>query len=643
MNDTSAYDLFISYSRRDNLDRRVSDFVVLLRDGYRTLTNGDQLRVFFDSNDIKGMDDWRHRILDGIRSTRLLLVCLSPNYLESEYCAWEFNEYLKHEAAQVLLGEGIAPIYFVEIPSWSDRGFDQRAAEWVAEIRRRQHFDFRSWFNEGTAALKDAALKARLDDLNRQIRERLSRVSRVIDAKGNVDRHNEHFVGRTAELRRLREIVSLGKVGVLTAVHGLGGIGKTALATEYAYTSAHEYPGGRWKVACENQTDLRVALTTLAGARDMKFQFTEEQKRDLELGFERVMRELKRRADAVKSGRVLLLLDNVDQSKLLEPAQVQRLPQGDWLHVIVTTRMGENDLFGRHKDRAFLPVDELLEEDAIALIERYQPDGEFPSEAAREAARQIVGLLGRFTLAVETAAVFLGQFADDVSCVAFRDRLKKEGLTGLEDAAGETSEGVRHGEKRLTATLRPTLERLGEPEKLALSFAALLPADHVALPWVRKLVAEHFPDLGIDAQPGYPDPWQSLLRRLFSLRMLQATAEGNDVRMHRLLQQVFRLNAEARIMQSLEQALLAHVKTRADFLWYGWVQPECRWEVAPLVACAWNWIDQGVYEGAYLANQVSRPLKYLCNFAEAERHAASFDHGRTKRRDASSQRCDCAQ
>ena len=78
------YDLFISYSRRDNLDGRVSDFVVLLRDGYRTLANGDQLCVFFDSNDIKGMDDWRHRILDGIRSTRLLLVCLSPNYLESD-------------------------------------------------------------------------------------------------------------------------------------------------------------------------------------------------------------------------------------------------------------------------------------------------------------------------------------------------------------------------------------------------------------------------------------------------------------------------------------------------------------------------------------------------------------------------------
>jgi hypothetical protein len=50
-------------------------------------------------------------VLDGIRSTRLLLVCLSPNYLESEYCAWEFNEYLKHEAAQALLESTLKAIH----------------------------------------------------------------------------------------------------------------------------------------------------------------------------------------------------------------------------------------------------------------------------------------------------------------------------------------------------------------------------------------------------------------------------------------------------------------------------------------------------------------------------------------------------
>ena len=160
----------------------------------------------------------------------------------------------------------MATVYFVEVPGWADKDYERRAAEWVAELRRRQYFDLRPWFNEGAEALKDAAIKTRMEELNRQIRDRLDRIRKTLEAKGNVDRHNERFVGRTFELRQLRELVGLNKVGVLTAVHGLGGMGKTALAVEYAHAFAHEYPGGRWQVRCEGRDDLRVALVSLAGA-----------------------------------------------------------------------------------------------------------------------------------------------------------------------------------------------------------------------------------------------------------------------------------------------------------------------------------------------------------------------------------------
>ena len=569
------------------------------------------------------MDDWRHRILDAIRDTRLLLVCLSPAYLQTEYCAWEFNEFLKHESARALLGEGVATVYFVEVPGWADKDYEQRAAEWVAELRRRQYFDLRPWFNKGAEALKDAAIKARMEELNRQIRDRLGRIRKTLEAKGNVDRHNERFVGRTFELRRLRELVGLDKVGVLTAVHGLGGMGKTALAVEYAHTFAHEYPGGRWQVRCEGRDDLRMALVSLAGARDLEFEFSDEEKKDLDLTFERVLRELKRRADAATPSRVLLILDNVDRPKLLEPAQTARLPQADWLHLVATTRLGEHELFGKQTDRAFLPVDELPEADALALIESYQPGGRLHDAAERGAAAEIVRLLGRFTLAVEAAAVFLGQFADDVTCAGFRDRLKKQGLSGLEGAASATSEGVRHGEKSLSVTLAPTLERLGEPERLALAYAALLPPDHVPLPWLRALMAERFPELGRDAEPGYPDPWQTLVRRLFSLRLLQATGvRGRDggplvARMHRLLQELVKRGEDAGA-NDLEPAVLAYIKGRSEFLRDGWVAHEHRWELGPLEACAWQWLERDSADGAYLANQAAGPLMDLGKFAEAE-------------------------
>jgi hypothetical protein len=77
-------------------------------------------------------------------------------------------------------------------------------------------------------------------------------------------------------------------------------------------------------------------------------------------------------------------------------------------------------------------VDELPLEEALALMETYQLTGRFRTELERAAAREIVRLLGGFTLAVESAALHLGNFANDVTCAEFLTRLKREGLEGLD-------------------------------------------------------------------------------------------------------------------------------------------------------------------------------------------------------------------
>jgi hypothetical protein len=157
-----------------------------------------------------------------------------------------------------------------------------------------------------------------------------------------------------------------------------------------------------------------------------------------------------------------------------------------------------------------------------------------------------VQFLGCFTLAVEAAAVYLGQFSNDVTCAGFLARLRKEGVEGLDAASLQNTESILHGEKRLAATIQPKLESLELAEKRTLEFAALLPADQIPLHWLRALVADEFQEIATDAEPGYPDPWKSVLRRLFSLRLFRLTDFVDDdgqpraVRIHRLLQEVIR-------------------------------------------------------------------------------------------------------
>jgi tetratricopeptide (TPR) repeat protein len=616
VSESFIFDLFISFSRYDNREGLISELVTRVETEYRDFTGGGKLRVFFEKEELSARDDRQNRILDGIRSSRLLLVCLSPNYLGSEYSLWEVHEYLSRRTDCTAQVESRGPVYFVEVPAWSDKGFEQRAAEWVTEFRRRFHFEFLPWFDEGVANLKEIAIKALSGDADAQIVDPISRSCRVIEAKGNLDRQNEYFTGRRAELRGLREMVALDKVGVLPVISGPDGVGKTTLAIAYGHAFAHEYPGGCWRISCQGCEDLRVAFAGLAGAKDLEFDFTEEEKRRLDLGFERVLGELKQRAGSAKPNRLLLLLDDVDQPKLLEPEQVRRLPRAEWLHIIATTPLKEDELFARRGDRAFLTLNTLPENESLRLFERYQSGGKFPNEVARDTADDIVELFGGFTLALEAAGLFLAQCGRDVSWTAFHDRLKCEGLSEPEIADGEPSEPAHL--RRLSAALRPMLERMAEAERMMLSFAALLPSDHVALPWVRVLVAETYPELGQDALNSFADPWQRLLGRLFDLRLLHAAAGNNEVRMHRLVQEIIQLEAGAETMAVRKRELLAYVKARAEFLWDGWIKPEHRWELGSLKAFAWQLLSRGATEGAYLANQAFGPLRNLGKFAEVE-------------------------
>jgi tetratricopeptide (TPR) repeat protein len=605
------FDLFISYSRKDNKQGRISELTDEIKSEFQSFA-GRPLLLFFDLYEIEGMSDWRHRILQGLRESSLLLVCLSPSYLQSDYCEWEFNEFLKHEFGRAYLSEGVAPIYFVEVPGWEDKGFENQCADWIKELRRRQHFDLRPWFYTGQESLRDTIVHERMKQLNTQIKLRLDHRILIENIPGNIDSHNPYFIGRTRELRRLREVLALGKVGMITAVHGLGGVGKTALAIEYAHAFADNYGGGRWQIRCEGKENIMCAVAELASA--LSIVFNEEELRDSFRQFQRVISELKRRTEANSPNRCLLILDNVDNPKILDPSQTKYLPRADWLHIIVTTRLGESDLFPAQNEKSFLAVDELHEDEAVELLQTYQPRGVFDSESEKEAAREIIKLLDCYTLAVEAAAVFLGQYAGEITCIGFLNRLRNEGLSGLEDAVSQSSEGLRHGEKKLTATLIPTLERLSEPEILTLGYAALLPPDNIALRWIRTLVSERFKEFEDDVRPGYPDPWKNILRHLFSLRLLQITnlSLWNEqifiVKMHRLVQQVVMTRYQNDKTGPIENTLRLSglIYDRSTFLASSTLNKTYIWELE----CLHNAIKRQLLTNRYLSQKTAT---YCCS------------------------------
>jgi tetratricopeptide (TPR) repeat protein len=620
------YDLFISYAHLDNARHQVRELRDAILEDFEGFA-GRSLKIFFDEEDIPGMSAWESRIARGLRESRLFLAVLSPNYFDSEYCRKEWDEYIRYEAMRQCLGEGVAPVYFIELPGLESNKLDARIKDWVAETREgRQWFDFASqspiqlkpWHDVGKRALEDSHVAERLQSLKSELDERLGRADRARQSPSNIYRHNPEFVGRVRELSLLREALdekgSVGVVGHSAAqdtaaitVHGLGGMGKTELALAYSHAFAWDYPGGRWLAACEHVSDFNLVLRQLAGP--LEVEFTDEEQKDAQIAGERILRELRKR------DRSLLLLDNVTDPALITPDVLQRLPAQGHVHVLATTRMGPMQLAGGPHDHSFIAVDELPSDDALALIRSHQPEARFIHEDDEAAARELVELLDGFTLAVETAAIYLGRHAGSGIIANYARRLRTEMLDWSEQAAADPAVGVRHKVALLEHTLAITFESLSAEQLHVLSLGALLPADQIPLPWIRAIEVEGVPsfEVGEEGDIG----WDELCESLRSLRLLQPDDNENVTRMHRMVQELLKKKLDERLTL-LDEAMVEHVKSRAEFLWEGWVHHEHRWEVTPLVACAWHWMERGECVGTFLANKAIGPLQELARFSEAE-------------------------
>ena len=219
---------------------------------------------------------------------------------------------------------------------------------------------------------------------------------------------NLHFTGREAELQALRAQLKTGSAAVIrqppSALFGLGGVGKTQIATEYAHRYAHEYEVVWW-VRADQEDSIQSSLVAL-GTR-LRLPDVSPGDRD---------RALRAVIDALQAGdpsaRWLLIYDDVR-----EPQKLSRyVPRGG--HVIVTSRINE---WRQVLSTDGIEVKEFARADTVKFLRDRVPQlapgqdlGADPGAARAEAtsaavADQLAEALGDLPLAAEHAASYLSQ------------------------------------------------------------------------------------------------------------------------------------------------------------------------------------------------------------------------------------------
>lgn len=135
---------------------------------------------------------------------------------------------------------------------------------------------------------------------------------------------NPNFTGRQGLLEAIREVLARGQQAALTqAIVGLGGVGKTQLALEYAYRHAEDY-SVVWWARSEEPPQLAWDYAALAGP----LKLPQRDEADQRAAVEAVRRWLGGNAGW------LLIFDNAPNLA----AVYEYLPRGGAGHVLITSR-----------------------------------------------------------------------------------------------------------------------------------------------------------------------------------------------------------------------------------------------------------------------------------------------------------------
>ncbi len=578
-----AFDYFISYAHKDNENPNVPGFVEkfkekLLNSEEHQRLFGKKLDIFFDKSTIQNMVQWDSTIREGLTRSRFLIVLLSPEYFQSEFCAKEFDWWMQHEMHRCTLGEGTAPILIYDVANLQDAN-----TETIPDIPEKLQRSYPNWLKQIRKIQSDLKfdmhnfLISKIDDVLNALRDGVKDKVRHQDIVDKLPYdtypgYNEKFVGRREKLLSLRRYMTQKSGRVVSALTGLGGFGKTELALTYGHAFGWDYQLGRFFKPCDNCKSVFDAFLSCGILEKYGWEpkGTDEERtlfifNHLKAERDKIIRQNTEAENLKTEGaHLLLILDNVNNPYLISQLLKMNLP--DFIHVIITTRENTSAFADIYTGSVY----HLTEDESVELLNNLRS---FDNQAEAEAARKIAQLLAGFTLIVELTGAFLAKNKKNRFVTYQRqfEQLVTKHADIFQKMADKTGNLMRHAAETVTAVLESTLSSLSGNARKALDFASLMVPDAVAAGWLPELC-----DLN-------EDEGEDILNELTGYNLLtQLENEPNIARIHRLVADA----VKQEIPEQTRKEIIAKIRGKCEALLAKdktfWYISENSWNITPV-------------------------------------------------------------
>lgn len=515
--DNMAFKVFISYSHQDQ---------AYLRELDKHLSNLKRQQIitsWYDGNISPGTD-WKSQIKEQLRFAQIILLLVSADFMDSDFCySIEMTEAIaRHNANQAR----VIPI-ILRPTDWKGAPFAKLKflpTDGKAITKWSTHDDAFEDIVQG--------IRAAIDDLNE--RENTKPFTDPSMGPSEVPLYhvphsrNVLFTGRDDVLQQLHDRFSTATQIALTqsqAISGLGGIGKTQIAVEYAYRYQSEYSFIFW-VRADTPDTLRTDFLMIADLLHLP----ERGEQDQQIIVTAVKRWLAGHSDW------LLIMDNTDDFDLIQ--DFIPLKSNTNRHVLLTTRS-----YATSKIAPNITVENMaLEEGALLLLRRagILPSGSPLAEAKaseRIKAEAIVRIFDGLPLALDQAGAYIEETGCSLS--DYLDLYQKERLILLNERGGFASD---HPES-VAATFSLAFRKIREIDPIAaevLRLCAFLHPDQIP----EEIFTDYRPIPNID-----PDlrsivasqfELNASIKSLLRYSLIRRNSETKTLTIHRLVQAVLK-------------------------------------------------------------------------------------------------------
>ncbi|MBD1936447.1 tetratricopeptide repeat protein [Microcoleus sp. FACHB-68] len=321
----------------------------------------------------------------------------------------------------------------------------------------------------------------------------------------------EEFIGREEELDKIRELLQQGSRVASSAISGMGGVGKTELALQYARRHLDDYPGGVYWFSAK-AGDVKAQWVEFAIAYFPNFAIPDQ--------LDTLIRKVEYCFQQCPPGNVLVIFDDVSDYNAVKDCVDVMPPR---FKVLLTTRL---QLGAKVQT---LTLDVLTPDQAMALLTLLVGDGRIQQQLGE--AEKMCAWLGYLPLGLELVGRYLRR-KPDLSLAEMLRRLEEKRLQqpALQKPKSEADMTASLG---VQAAIDLSWQELDEAAKqLACLLGVFAPT---AIPW--WLVEKCLPLADTEELEETRD------ESLVNLHLLERTEKG-IYRLHPLIREYCRLKLE---------------------------------------------------------------------------------------------------